>query len=72
MADNRKDCCKVEANLVVIEDQPHVLVKRCTVCACRHFRARVGAQPGAVQVTGTPLRDWKPEPGCGGCDDAEC
>lgn len=45
-----KDCCKDERNLVIIEDKPHVEVKRCTVCQCRRFRAFVTPRPGAFKV----------------------
>lgn len=42
MADNRKDCCKIESNLIPEETGKEDLsMRRCKVCKCRHFELNV-------------------------------
>jgi hypothetical protein len=48
-----KACCRQPENLELLEDEPHVQVRRCRVCRCRHFRALVGErklEPGVVKL----------------------
>lgn len=54
MADDRKDCCKDEANLKAeATDRPDLTMKRCAVCHCRHFE--LAAEPGVLGVTGKSI-----------------
>ena len=39
--DKRKDCCKVEENLVYTRLRPDLAVNVCKVCKCRHFELMV-------------------------------
>lgn len=42
MADTRKECCRIPANLsapVLFEGRDDLTFRRCAVCGCRHFRA---------------------------------
>lgn len=50
-----KPCCQDQRNLETIENKSHVLVKRCTVCGCRHFRAFM-SEPGRVPILGTDTK----------------
>lgn len=52
MADTRKDCCRIDANLsapVPYEGREDLNFRRCAVCGCRHFRA-------VAQGLGQPLK----------------
>ena len=40
-----KDCCKVAANLRVVEQKPDLIVRRCIVCGCRHWEMTVEPAP---------------------------
>ena len=57
MADNRKDCCKVSANLYRRENDPEervdLIVNRCRVCGCRHFE--LTADPLKLILRGASL-----------------
>lgn len=42
MSDNRKDCCRLESNLISEDTgKPDLFMKRCKVCLCRHFELNV-------------------------------
>lgn len=54
MADERKDCCKVEENLKPEPtDRPGLTMKRCAVCQCRHFE--MVAEAGVFGLTGKSI-----------------
>jgi hypothetical protein len=40
-----KDCCKVDANLRVVEQKPDMIVRRCLVCGARHWEMMVDPAP---------------------------
>jgi hypothetical protein len=42
--DKRKECCRVEENLVPHQERPDLVIRKCTVCGCRHFE--LSADPG--------------------------
>lgn len=58
MADTRKPCCLNTANLDIIENKPHVLVRRCRVCKCRHFTAFMGLTPGKTEIRAAAQQTW--------------
>lgn len=48
-------CCRQGDNLTVIEQDDRVVVRRCAVCGCRHFRALLGElKPGHVGIGHAP------------------
>lgn len=51
-SDNRKECCRVEANLGAPESvNKSVSFRRCQVCQCRHFE--MIADLGILGIKGT-------------------
>lgn len=54
MSDNRKDCCRVEDNLIPEDTgKSDLSMKRCKVCKCRHFELNV--DPILLRQIGMPV-----------------
>lgn len=45
-------CCREVENLVTLERDEHVQVRKCRVCGCRHFRALMPMMSVGVRVGG--------------------